>query len=87
MLRFPASSGVSALNIIPEPPMERNMGTVDRAIRACLAACVVILYFTGVISGFTALGLSILAVIFAFTSAMSFCPLYVPFKIRTTKRS
>jgi hypothetical protein len=78
---------MSALTIILEPSMGRNMGTVDRAIRACLAAGVAILYFTGVISGFTALGLSILAVIFVFTSAMSFCPLYVPFKIRTTEKS
>jgi len=67
--------------------MTKNMGTIDRAIRTLLAIVVAILYFTGEISGTTALVLGILAIVFLATSAMSFCPLYAPFKIRTLKKS
>jgi len=67
--------------------MTKNMGTIDRAIRTLLAFVVAILYFTGEISGTTALVMGILAIVFLATSAMSFCPLYAPFKIRTMKKS
>jgi uncharacterized protein (DUF58 family) len=65
--------------------MKKNMGVVDRVMRTGLAAAVAILYFTGEISGVTALVLGIFALIFLVTSAMSFCPLYAPFKISTAK--
>lgn len=66
--------------------MKKNMGTVDRIIRLILAIVVAVLYFTGQISGIAAIILGILALIFVVTSAIGFCPLYVPFKISTLKK-
>ena len=66
--------------------MEKNMGTADRIIRTLLALAVAVLYFTGAISGTAAIVLGIFAVIFVITSAISFCPLYVPLKISTTRK-
>ena len=65
--------------------MKKNMGSLDRIIRLILVALVAVLYFTNVISGTLALILGILAVVFLITSLISFCPLYVPFKISTRK--
>ncbi len=65
--------------------MKKNMGTIDRLIRTIIAIAIVILYFTGQITGTAAVILGILAVIFLLTSAVSFCPLYVPLKINTRK--
>ena len=65
--------------------MKKNMGTLDRIIRLILVAVVAVLYFTNVISGTLALILGILAAVFLITSLISFCPLYVPFKISTRK--
>lgn len=62
---------------------KQNVGTVDRAVRLGLAILVAILYFTGVISGTAALILGILAVVFALTSFIGFCPLYLPFGLST----
>jgi hypothetical protein len=67
--------------------MKKNMGTIDRIIRILLAVVVVILYFTGSISGIAAIILGILAVVFILTSLIGFCPLYVPFKISTISKS
>lgn len=63
--------------------MAKNMGSVDRGIRLILAAVVVILYLTGVISGVWAIILGILAAVFVVTSFVGFCPLYAPFKLST----
>ena len=66
--------------------MIKNMGSVDRLIRTILALIVLALYFTGQISGLTAIILGIFAVIFLLTSLISFCPLYVPLKLSTRKK-
>jgi hypothetical protein len=66
--------------------MKKNMGTVDRIIRIILAIVVAVLYFTGQITGIAAIILGILALIFVVTSAIGFCPLYVPFKLSTIKK-
>ena len=65
--------------------MKKNMGTIDKVIRILVAAVVVTLYFTHVISGTLAIILLILSGIFIVTSFISFCPLYYPFGIRTRK--
>jgi phosphotransferase system glucose/maltose/N-acetylglucosamine-specific IIC component len=67
--------------------MKKNMGTIDRAIRILLAIVIAVLYFAGLISGIAAVILGIFAVIFLLTSSVSFCPLYVPFKLSTRKKS
>lgn len=62
---------------------KQNVGTVDRAVRLGVALLVAILYVTGIISGVVALILGILAVVFALTSFIGFCPLYLPFGLST----
>jgi hypothetical protein len=63
--------------------MKNNMGTADKIIRIAVAALVVALYFTNVISGTVAIVAGVLAVVFVATSLISFCPLYAPFGIST----
>jgi hypothetical protein len=63
--------------------MKNNMGTIDKVIRILIAALVVVLYFTHVISGILAIILLIFAGIFVLTSVLSFCPIYLPFGIST----
>lgn len=67
--------------------MKANMGTADKTIRILLAALVLVLYFTNVISGLTAIILLVFAGIFILTSFISFCPLYYPFGISTRKKA
>jgi len=65
----------------------KNLGTVDRTVRALLALAVGALYLTDQISGTAAIVLGVLAVVFLLTSFCGFCPLYAPFKITTRKDS
>ena len=67
--------------------MKKNMGKADRTIRVAIAALVAALYLTNVVSGTWALIFGILAVVLIFTSWMGGCPLYLPFGIRTRKRT
>jgi len=63
--------------------MKKNMGTADRIIRLIVAALFVVLYFTNVITGTWGIILLIIAGIFVLTSIIAFCPLYLPFGIKT----
>jgi hypothetical protein len=65
--------------------MKKNMGNIDRIIRIFIAALIAFLFFTGKVTGTTGIILLILAVVFLLTSFISFCPLYLPFGIRTNK--
>jgi hypothetical protein len=65
--------------------MKKNMGTADRIIRLIVAAIFAILYFTKVINGILGIILLIIAGIFVLTSIIAFCPLYLPFGIKTTR--
>ncbi len=67
--------------------MEKNMGMIDRIIRIIVALLVLILYIAGFISGWTAIILGIIAVIFLLTSVISMCPLYKPLGISTKKKA
>jgi len=62
---------------------ETNMGSADRIIRVVLALVFAGLYFTNIVSGLFGTILLILGVVFLLTSFISFCPLYLPFKIST----
>lgn len=62
------------------------MGAADRLIRLTIAAVILILYFTKVITGTLAVILLIFAGIFVITSLVSFCPLYLPFGLNTGKK-
>jgi hypothetical protein len=67
--------------------MKKNMGTVDRIIRVLLAILVAVLYLTGQITGIAAIILGVVALVFVVTSAVGFCPLYVPLKLSTVKKA
>ncbi len=63
--------------------MTKNMGTIDRIIRMSLAILMAALYFSGAVSGFFGIILLIFAGVFLLTSIVSFCPLYLPFNLKT----
>ncbi len=66
--------------------MTANMGSTDKFIRLGLAALVAVLYFLNLITGTVAIVLGALAIVFALTSLISFCPLYLPFGINTCNK-
>jgi Na+(H+)/acetate symporter ActP len=66
--------------------MKKNMGSIDRTIRVIAAIVVGILYFTGQITGITAVILGIVAIVFVLTSFISVCPLYITLKLSTLKK-
>jgi len=66
--------------------MKKNMGTADRVLRVLVAIVIAGLYFANIITGSVAIVLLILAGVFILTSFMSFCPLYYPFGISTSKK-
>lgn len=65
--------------------MKKNMGATDKAIRFVLAIIIGVLYYTETISGTLAIVLGVVAVAIIVTSFISFCPLYTPFGINTSK--
>jgi len=65
--------------------MKQNMGSIDRGLRVLVAIVIAILYFIGQITGTAAIILGIFAFIFLLTSAVAFCPLYLPLKLSTKK--
>lgn len=66
--------------------MKKNIGKLDRAIRLIVAAFIVVLYFTGAISGIMAVILFVLAAVFIITGSLEVCPLYLPFGISTRSK-
>lgn len=67
--------------------MSKNMGSVDRALRVIIALGIAVLIITKTLTGTLAIILGILAIVFLLTSLVGFCPLYVPFKLWTTKKT
>lgn len=65
--------------------MKKNVGNIDRIVRLILAAIALILFFSGTVTGGWGIFLVVLAVILVATSFLSFCPIYLPFKISTRK--
>lgn len=66
--------------------MKTNMGTADRILRLIAAIAIATLYFTNQISGVLATVLLALAAVLLITSVVGFCPLYLPFHLRTNKK-
>ncbi len=65
--------------------MKQNIGTTDRVVRLIAALVLAALYFTGILAataGAIAVGL---AAVLVLTSFLRFCPLYLPFGIRTRR--
>jgi hypothetical protein len=65
--------------------MKKNMGTIDRIIRVLVAVVIAVLFFTKTVTGTLGIILLVLGAVFLITSAVSFCPLYLPFGIKTRK--
>ncbi|HEY5564595.1 MAG TPA: DUF2892 domain-containing protein [Rhodothermia bacterium] len=63
--------------------MKKNLGPIDKGIRIGLALIIAALYTLGAIDGALAIILGIVAVALIVTSAISFCPVYLPFKFST----
>ncbi|MGL2966361.1 YgaP family membrane protein [Flavobacterium sp. XGLA_31] len=63
--------------------MRKNMGSSDRAIRVLVATVIAVLYYNHTITGTLGIVLLVFAGVFVLTSLVSFCPLYVPFRINT----
>jgi len=65
----------------------KNMGTVDRVVRAAVVAAIGAAYLLGIVSGLWALGLSAVALVFLLTGLFATCPAYLPFGISTRRRA
>jgi uncharacterized membrane protein len=66
--------------------MKKNMGVIDRVLRILVAIILAILYFTSTVTGTFGIVLLVLAGVFVLTSIISFCPLYLPFGLKTFKK-
>ena len=67
--------------------MKANIGSIDKTVRILLAALVVVLYFTNVISGTLAIILFIVAAILLVTAFINFCPIWHFLGISTKTKS
>lgn len=66
--------------------MNHNMSTADRIIRLIVAAIIVFLYLNHNIEGTMGMIFIVIAVVFALTSFISFCPLYSLFGLSSKKK-
>ncbi len=67
--------------------MNRNIGTIDRIIRAVFSIIVAALYLEGYIDGTVAAVLGTIAFVLLATSTIGYSPLYILFNINTHKKS
>ena len=65
--------------------MKKNMSSADKMVRLTIAAILVVLYLSNVVTGTLGIVSLVVAAIFALTSFISFCPLYTIFGISTCK--
>jgi len=63
--------------------MFQNMGLYDRIARIAAGLILAGLYFGGILQGTVAIVLAIVALVLIGTSAVGFCPAYLPFKFST----
>ena len=67
--------------------MKKNMGKLDRLLRAIAALVIGYLLINGTISGTLGIILAIVAIAFLVTSMISWCPAYLPFGLSTDRGS
>lgn len=67
--------------------MTANMGTADRTVRIILALVFIAAIALGWITGPLAIIAGILAAVFILTSVVRVCPLYLPFGLKTNRKS
>lgn len=63
--------------------MKKNMGTADKIIRLIIAAVLAFLFYNGTITGTLGIVAVVVAIVFALTGLVSFCPLYTLLGINT----
>ena len=63
--------------------MKKNVGSIDKVVRLLLAAILIVLFITNVVSGIVGYILLALAAIFVLTSLINFCPIWAIFGINT----
>jgi hypothetical protein len=63
--------------------MTKNVGTTDRIVRSVSAVVLLFLILTGAVEGTLAVIFGIVAAALLVTSAIRFCPAYLPLKIST----
>jgi len=63
--------------------MKKNMGSVDRVLRLVATVAIAVLIILKVLAGTLMIVLGIVAAVFLITSALGFCPLYVPLRLST----
>ncbi|MEO6705047.1 MAG: DUF2892 domain-containing protein [Ginsengibacter sp.] len=66
--------------------MKSNIGTTDKLVRILIAAMVLVLYFTRIISGGFAIILLIVSAILLITVFVNFCPIWHLLGISTKKK-
>ncbi len=65
--------------------MKSNIGKTDKGIRLTLAAVLIVLYFTNILSGTLGVIGLVAAGMLTLTSLINFCPAYILFGINTCK--
>lgn len=65
--------------------MRKNLGGIDRSVRALVAAALGALVVLGAVDGTAAVVAAVAALLLLFTSVSGFCSLYLPFGFDTRK--
>ncbi|MFY7838675.1 MAG: YgaP family membrane protein [Lacibacter sp.] len=63
--------------------MKKNLGNIDRVIRLVAAGILAMLWFQNMITGTWAMVALAVAVIFAITGFISWCPIYAMFGLKS----
>ncbi|RXK62639.1 DUF2892 domain-containing protein [Lacibacter luteus] len=63
--------------------MKKNLGNIDRVIRLVTAGVLAMLWFQNVITGTWAIVALVIAVVFALTGFISWCPIYAMLGIKS----
>lgn len=67
--------------------MTANMGSADRAVRIILAVVFIAAIVLSWVTGPLALIAGVLAAVFILTSVVRVCPLYLPFGLKTNRKT
>jgi hypothetical protein len=65
--------------------MKKNVGSIDQIIRYLLAAVLIILFATKIVTGVLGYILLAVAVVFIVTALLNFCPIWWMIRVRTNK--
>jgi hypothetical protein len=67
--------------------MKKNVGSLDSVIRLVIAAILVVLFLTHVLTGTVGIILLVAGIILALTAFVSFCPIYYFLRLSTRKKT